>query len=345
MMSLETGSESASETVTEAVSSAPSPVESKNSGSGYSVTDPGFSGFDDGPEEDSADVLAALKAENTKKTPPETSGDASGEEQTIEETVETPADVESADSQEISDELLDKAIELGFTEEDLRGFSDVKALQQEVTRAETLRQRWLQRQAGKAPSEQRLPEPVITADEPEPEPDWEALATAGYGEEIINLQKANWHRTQRAEALAQQLLRAERQRAFDAQCERFDATLNSLGDEYRTILGTGNRGDLAKTSPVQAENRQAVFDKVNMLRHGYLTAGKKVPSEPDLIEEAVNASFFKQTQQIARQRLTKDIKNAGTQALSRPKSGGERQITGAERAMQKEHAFWRNRDV
>ncbi len=333
-MSLETGNtESASEAVV-----SESAVEASSSGSGYSAVDPGY---DSGVTESVVDELASLKAENTKKPPSETLDDASETDGDTEETAETPT-VESVDSsEEISDELLDRALGLGYTLEEMKDFEDVKSLEKEVTRVEALQKRVQARQGGKTPPVEEAAAPVVEAD---PEPDWESLIEQGHDPDMIALQKQNWTRAQKAEALVQQLLQADQQRAFNAQCERFDETLNKL-DGFETILGNGRRGELEKSSPEMVANRQKVFTKMLVLKRGYEAAGEPVPPEVELIHEAVQASFYKHAQSTARERLKGDIKKAGSQALSRPKSGGAKALSGPTLALQKEESFWKSKGL
>lgn len=331
-MSLETTStapatESAAPVSTPVVES--QAVETTNSGSGYSVVDPGYDG-DDGDDFES-------------NNPPETSGDASGDEQTTEETVVTPT-VETVDSAEISDELLDRAFDLGYTVEDLKAFDNVTSLEKEINRTAKLRDRWQKHQAGKLP--QPEPEPLLAVDPDElEEPKWDELIEQGHDPDIIAVQKRNWQRMTRAEAVANQVIRSERDRAYQAQCDRFDEVLNNIGEEFQPVFGQGKRGELVETSPEQVANRQKVFTKMNMLRHGYLQAGEKVPPEAELIQEAVHASFYKHSQQTARKKLIGDIKKSSSQSLSRPNSGGARPISGPALALQKEQEFWRERST
>lgn len=326
-MSLETTSTApASESATVAASPAESSaVETTNSGSGYSVVDPGYEGEGFGDTE--------------SNDPPETSGDASGEE-TAEETVVTPT-VEAAEPQEISDELLDKALELGYTEDDLRGFSDVASLEKEISRAAKLHERWQQRQAVNTPAtEPPAAKPDVVIDEEKPEPDWENLIELGHDPDIVALNKESWNEARQAKAMLRELVKKDQQRSFEAQCQRFDDTLNNIGDEFKPLFGTGSQSELLASSKEQAANRQAVFDKMNMLRHGYLTAGQRVPPEADLIQEAVHASFYKHSQQTARTKLMGDIKKASSQSLSRPNSGGAKPLSGQSLALQKEQQYW-----
>jgi hypothetical protein len=334
MMSLETNtsSETVSESVAETSTATESPDESTSS-SGYSMTDPGYDAGDIEPVEDE---LAALKAENQPKNPSETSDDASVDTDP-EEAAETPTD-EAVDSDEISDELLDRAFELGYTLDEMKQFTDAKALEAEVSRVERINKRLQERQGSKtAPAEDPLPPEEFK------EPDWDAMIEQGHDPEIIAMQKHSWKRAAVAEALARKVIQTEQIRAFNAQCDRFDDVLSGM-EGFESILGTGRRDEL-KQSPELVKNRQKVFTKMQVLRRGYEEAGEKVPAEKELIQEAVQASFYKHAQQTAREKLKGDIKKASSQALSRPNSGGSKPVTGADRALQKEQEFWRNRTV
>ena len=329
-MTLET--EGGSEAVSEAVSTPEATTTETPKSTGYSVTDPGY---DDRVDEDDGDALAQLIAENKKKTPSETSDDASEPEKPTEETAETPAD--DAAEFDISDELLGRAVAAGYELEDIREFRDAKAFEKELSRVERIQKRLQEQKAGTESAETPEPEP-----EPESkEPDWDQMIQEGHDPDIIALQKSSWQRAAAAEAKVRELEQAEQVRAAAAVSDRFDETLNSLGDEYESLLGKGRRAELMKSSPEAAENRQKVFTMMTILRDGFVRNGQPVPPEADLIQQAVQASFFKQSQEIARNALKKQIKNAGSQALSRPRSGSSRELSGPERALQKEREFWK----
>lgn len=328
-MEQEGSSSAGSESVASDVSSA-----SQTPSSGYSVTDPGYELVD--PIESD---LEALRSENTKKKPSETSGDASEPEATAdggtEESKKKPTG-DSADGFDISDELLDRAVAVGYELDDIREFKDAKAFEKELSRVERLQQRLQDRKAGKEPANEPEPEP-----EESKEPDWDQLIQDGHDPDIIALQKSNWQRAAAAEATVRKLQQAEQQRAAAAQSDRFDDALNGLGEEYSSILGKGRREELIKSSPEAAANRQKVFTTMTILRNGYVQSGQPVPPESELIQQAVQASFYKQAQEIARNAIKKQIKNAGSQALSRPRSGGMKELPGPERALAKEREFWK----
>lgn len=355
MMSLETEGGSAEVSEGGSTESSSSSVESSGSKSGYSVTDPGYdAGFLEGESEAEGDNLEALIAANkaskvTEKTssnaleekPSEESDDASGD--TDGDAEKQP--VETADQNSISDELLDRAIELGYTLNEIRAFEDEKSLSKELVRVEKLQQRLQARQAGKPPAKDsekptETPAPESSDSETEEEPDWAEMIEAGHDPDVVNLQKKMWQRATKAEALVKQVFQSEQDRAWTAQCERFDDSLSQM-EEYKDILGKGRRGELLKSSPEQAANRETVFKKMIVLKNGYQQMGVPVPSEPELIQEAVQASFWKQTKKIVRDELTREIKKVSSQALSRPHSSGNRPLTGQALATAKEAEFWK----
>lgn len=339
-MSLDTASETSAETASVATESAPS-QETKTS-TGYSVTDPGYE-----TNEPVEDVLSALIAENKKSKPSETTAKANavetddasetetdGDGETEETASETESTVSDA-ADDISDELLDRAIAVGYELEDIRDFKDAKSLEKELSRVERLHQRLQGKKAGTETAADPEPEPESK------EPDWDQLISDGHDPDIIALQKSNWQRATAAEAMVKQLQQAETIRAAEAQSNRFDEVLNGLGAEYEPILGKGSRVALSKSAPEAAANRQKVFTKMAVLKRGYELSGEPVPPEAELIQEAVQASFYKQAQEFARNSIKKQIKNAGSQALSRPRSGSAKELPGPERALVKEQEFWK----
>jgi hypothetical protein len=307
---------------------------------GYSATDPGYETVE--PVENE---LEALKAENTKTEPSDETpsddasetaveGEDADDDGEAEEVAETPSDDAAESVDDISDELLDRAIAVGYELDDIRDFKDAKSFEREIARVERLQDRLKSKTA--PASESDAPE-----DTTDPEPDWEQMVEDGHDPDIIELQKRNWQRAAAAEAQVRELRQAEQARIAAAEAERFDNTLNSLGDEYEPLLGKGNWSELSKAKPEAARNRQKVFTKMQVLRQGYQLAGEPVPSESELINEAVQASFYRQAQEIARNSIKRQIKKAGSQALSRPRSGGPQELTGPQLALQKEQEFWK----
>lgn len=309
-------------------------TETETEGSGYSVTDPGYETIDETTDESREEILANLRAENTTGKPSKTLDDAGGDKDDTEGSDETSTETgdaettsESDDDFGISDELLDRAIDLGYTLEEMRQFNDAKALEKEINRVEKIRTRFEQKKAAS----------VAPPETEEEEPDWNKLIEMGHDEDIIKLSKMNYERMKQAESLVKQLANNEHQRQSIEQANRFDDALSGMED-FQTLFGKGRRDSLGKA---ELKNRQAVFTKMVMLRNGYEQAGLKVPDEADLIQEAVQASFYKHAQQAARSGLKRQIKQAASQSLSRPNASGKTKLTGEQRALEKERRFWR----
>jgi len=333
------------------VGGSPSPASESTSKSEYSVTDPGYDAGNVG--EDEGDVLADLKAENApnNETPADESADAGGD---TEETAETQSGESAESDEDFSDGLLDRAVALGYTVADIKSFRSEKALAKEIDRVERLQQRVSSRQA---PAQEQQPEAQAATI---PEPDFtelDRLVEEGYlDERVANLQKQQqmqvWQlavaaeqRAKQAESGLQQLAQAERQRASQQFFENFDSKVGSLGEEYSDLLGQGTIAEIRATSPEKAahfaRNRQKVMTEFADFRDRMLARGEALPTDDELIEKAVHSAFYKQTKSLARKELTNDIKRAGSQAVSRPRSTGRPALTGASAAAEKEANFWK----
>lgn len=314
--------------------SSPSPSASESTSS-YSAVDPGYTA--DAPEDSSGDELADLKAENT---PPKTSADEAPAEP-VEASTDAGGDAEeSAESgDDFSDELLNRAVALGYTVADIKSFRSEKSLEKEISRVERIQQRL----AAKTPEAAEIapePEPTVAPEEAA-EPDWEQMVADGYDEKFVKMQQRTWQRAQAAEAGLRQIQQEHQRREFDAQVQRFDMTLANLGMEYESLFGAGSMVEVKKASPEMAQKRVEVFHKFQQLKNSYLMNQLPLPPEKELIEEAVHARFWKQTKTLARKELTNDIQKAGSQALSRPRSTGRQALTGTSNALAKEQTFWK----
>lgn len=318
-----------------------SPAIESTSTSEYSSVDPGY--IDDAATGESVDELAALKTENASdKTPADDeSADAGGDTEGSSEAKAKPTGESAESEDDFSDGLLDRAVALGYTVADIKSFRSEKSLAKEIERVERLQQRVASRQAP-APVPEVQPEAIA-------EPDWQALIDEGHDPQMVAFQQQSWKRAEAAEQRAmqaeqgiQQLVQAEQQRAFDQQVQRFDSTIANLGDEYETLFGKGTMADVKQESPELAQKRVDVFHKFQQLKNAYLINKQTLPPEKELIEEAVHARFWKQTKSLARKELTNDIKKAGSQALSRPRSTGRQPLTGPDAAAEKEAQFWKS---
>lgn len=324
--------------------SSPAAPAAESSGSGYSAVDPGYT--PDESDEEPADELAALKAENaaSKETPAGDEPADAGSDAEESSDAKAESTNESAGSEDdFSEALLDRAVALGYTVADIKSFRSEKSLEKEISRVERLQQRMASRQAPATEQQQEAAETQAAS-----EPDWQKMLDEGYDPQMVAFQQQSWQRAvaaeqraMQAESAVQQLHHIEQQRAFDAQVQRFDSTLANLGEEYESLFGKGSMAEVKKASPEAAQKRVEVFQKFQQLKNAYLMNKQPLPPEQELIEEAVHARFWKQTKSLARKELTNDIKKAGSQALSRPRSTGRQSLSGAPAALAKEQDFWK----
>lgn len=313
---------------------------SANLSSMYAVTDPGMS-----TATIADDVIANLRAENQKRKPSETLDDASEPEgktptRRTDGKVERQSEDEATESDDFSDELLDRAAALGYELEDLREFQTPDALEKEVRRVEKLQQRF----AAKKPADTGKADKKDDSEEADDdiEPDWDQMLEDGFSEEIVKQNRRNWKLSSEAKELRKQvekLQQAEQLRMAESTTNRFDDALNELPDEFEDILGKGRLAELKRTNPDAVKNREQVFTHVQILRNGYKASGVDVPPEKELIKRAVNSLFSDQVNTNARKHVRNELKKTGSQGLSRPRSGTDRDVPGEQRAMDKEAAF------
>jgi len=298
---------------------------------GYGVTDPGATPQDS--SEDGAAILAQLRAENGL----EPQGDRKA---TIGRDVGQPlkaqggnnAEPEASDaSDEIPDELIDRALAVGFENDELRQFQSTAELQRAVSLAERIAARGKQA----VTTNDATPSPAAVA-----EPDWDKMLADGHDSELIALQKTMWAQTKAARDEAQQLRASEQSREFTAFCHRFDDALSDMNG-FEAVFGKGRRAELSVQDPTQAANRQRVFTQMEVLRRGYEAVGQQVPTELELIRSAAASVFPDQGQKNARQAVLGRMQKAGNQTVARSNSGGRQPASGRDLAAQKEAAFWK----
>lgn len=310
-----------------------SAAEDVSSQSEYSATDPGNDFMQTANQSpDRNDVLAQLRAENGVKNTPQSRVAETLDDTNDDDAAAEPASDAPADSEEIPDELIGRALEAGLTANELREFDSAKELRRAVTvieRAMAIAERGKTNVAASK-----------TNVEASKEPDFEKMLADGHDADLIQAFRTTWNEAKAAREQAQSVLANEQQRAFDQQCQRFDDTLDSLAG-YEAVFGKGRFAELARKDPTQATNRQRVFSQMEVLRRGYEATGQPVPDETTLIRSAAASVFSDQSAKSARQGVKKQIEQAGKQAIAKSGSGPRKPLSGPSLAAQKEADFWR----
>lgn len=73
-------------------------------------------------------------------------------------------------------------------------------------------------------------------------------------------------------------------------------------------------------SPTQRKNREKVREQMAILKAGYKSAGKKVPSEKELFSKAFRAEFAEESLNKERSQFVNKVRNREQQIISRPSS-------------------------
>lgn len=300
----------------------------------YSVVDPGNNYDVTNDESNDRDtILDQLRAENDRGN--DDTAQSSSPKNDDDDAVQTdarPSHNAASEDDDITDEMIDRALATGMTASDLREFSNARELQRAVNVAERAMARAEQNKATNAEAAKQA--------DTEKAPDFDKMLADGHDGDIVEAFRATWQQAQAAREQAQAVLRNEQQRQIEAQHRRFDDTLNSLAG-YEAVFGKGQFSELTSKDPTQANNRQRVYTQMEIMRRGYQAMGQPVPDEAALIRSAAAATFPEQLVRTARQEIKGAIKNASRQAIARPNGGQQKAMSGSALAAQKEADFWK----
>ena len=105
---------------------------------------------------------------------------------------------------------------------------------------------------------------------------------------------------------------------------------SELDSEWEEVFGTPS-----DATTEQKGNRQSVLEEVETLKDGYRSRKKRMPSDKDLFDRAVNGVFGEKAKDFARQELNERLKKRESQFISRASntnSSGD-MLSGREQAL------------
>jgi hypothetical protein len=142
------------------------------------------------------------------------------------------------------------------------------------------------------------------------------LEFGGQVAEVVNSLHAQ---NARLEAELQEI-RAE----YDARREReetveFDRFFGGLGDEYKSIVGEGGISDINHSSAEFLVRQQVVINS-RLLEREFQESGMPVPAPDQLRMMALRMAAGDQTDRIAREQVTEQLRNEQGQFISKPTS-------------------------
>jgi len=253
----------------------------------------------------------------------EIEGDTKNDDE-VSEDEQKEEDSESVDTgqseETISDSVIRRAINLGFSVEDVAAFRNERTLIAACVMAERSIPR--KDEASEKESKEDTLDVLSKINPDDFDPEVVKILNALVGEiktqrdEISNLRNIQGEIS--ARSVATQAVEIE---------TWFDNKIVGLGKEYEPVLGKGKYQSLNQQSP-QFGKREEIADKMAILLAGYAAAGKAAPSRDDVFDQATRLVLGKEIEKINTEK-TKDLldKRKG-QHINRPSKGNKKTITG-----------------
>ena len=268
--------------------------------------------------EDEQDVNADKESSESESTETDSDTDADAEvtENTSEVEVEQSGDTDT-DTERIADSVIRRAINLGFSVEDIAAFQNERTL----IAACVLAERSVPRKADESKEDDALDIlSKINTDDFESE-------TAKILQTLIGEIKS-----QRDEIATlknvQSEISARSAASQAAEIENwFDTKITGLGKEYEPVLGKGKYQSLNQRSP-QFGKREEIADKMAILLAGYAAAGKAAPSRDVVFDQAMRLVLSKETEKINTEKTKTLLDKRKGQHINRPSKSDKKTVTG-----------------
>jgi len=269
-------------------------------------------------------------------------------------------DADADDGDGFSTDLLSRAEEAGFDEEEAREFGSPANLEKTLVRVDSR-----MAEVGRAAIEAAKPdkdedededdEPRRPArgrrksgksrrekdDEPEYDPGIDDDLSPGVGKALKDLQKRHAASlAERDDVIAEMRERVDevmderKAEKMDAVKVQIDRAFDAMPKEWQEIFGDGD----VRQGTKEWDNRIKVLGTAEAMAHSIKVGGGRVPTEKNLILRAAHVDFGKHAKKLTRQSLTEKAKKRSSQITSRatsrkqsPKKGIEAAIALAEK--------------
>ena len=185
------------------------------------------------------------------------------------------AEVDS-ESDEIDEQLINDALEVGLEPDDIDKLGSYEAIQNFIDIAK--------RQKGDVEEEKEQdPDFSLEYDLPEDTPDEVKKAVQGLVDKLeqkfAGLQEVFGDLQSRQES--EQIQQSE---------AAFDQMIESVGEGFQGLFGTGPTGEMTEGSQF-LENRVLLIEEMNALAAGYEAQGREMPDESTLMRRAIASAF------------------------------------------------------
>jgi hypothetical protein len=123
-----------------------------------------------------------------------------------------------------------------------------------------------------------------------------------------------------------------------AEVERFDNAINTLGDEYAELFGSGSGHDLDQKS-AQFKNRVTLFNELATISKGIAASGKPMPQFKTIFQKAVASAFGSETTKLSVKKAVSATEKRNSQVTHRPSHRLGKPVSTEEKLIEQSNDF------
>jgi hypothetical protein len=216
-------------------------------------------------------------------------------------------DVAKESKTEISAELLERAEQLGLDADDLKAIGDPKRAERIVEAFESRKA-----EATEAPAKKEF---TVQRANLKLDPDV-------FDKELSDaIGKLDEHYAGQLEGVLAKFNDFVGKQEDNVREARLDGFFKDIESQYKDVFG-------------KPRNRQTVKTAMEVLEAGYKAKGRKVPSERELFDMAVNSSFAEHRDKAVRKDVSEQLRRKTSQHIARPNSNDPKTSNGVTRAVE-----------
>jgi len=245
------------------------------------------------PEEDSEGEVGEEEAGDVSEQEVRDSGED------VEASSFYPRQEETQEVSRIPDELIEEAVKAGLPYTVVRNMQDEDALRTLVNSVN--------------PPE---PEKDLFDGLPELDPDLHDEELIKAFKQVVDVAKHSQSELKEMRAAMEERQRADQQAAQQEFVDWFDDKVNSLGEDYEELLGSGRYSALEPTS-IGLRNRDRIAEQMNVLLRGYQGTGATAPSKDELFNQAMTLALAREIAAVETGKLSKKLEKRANQHSDR----------------------------
>lgn len=277
------------------------------------------------PAEDTVEEAPApeVKAEPKPEVEEVPKEEPEGETETEDEGDEQPV--------EFTDDILQRARSVGFTDTEAKGFQNQESLESALT---AMDRRFV---AGiptplKPDDNGRPATPAVPSLIQKLDPVDLGLKSEDVDEHVISaFDKLNTHLSEKLGEMAAvvgDLITQRKTEKRQSAIQRFDNKVAALGDEWKDVFGKGASETDFHPSSKEFQNRDRLFRTAEALPLAYQDRNMPGISEDEIFQRALRAEFGDRIAGTERAKIAKTVKRRSGQVINKPKKTRKREVKG-----------------